>query len=87
MLTALFPDIGHTPWDWPELAEAVARHVEAQGNAFVVYREDLDENVSVPSALIASFGAAVDDPIIEVSFGAGSSENVYRRWPTPVAAA
>ena len=86
MLTALFPDVGHTPWDWPELAEALAQQVEGQGTTFVVYREDLDDSLDTKDALIAHFGAAVEDEVFEISLGADLSEPVGRRWTAVEAA-
>ena len=87
LLATLFPDLKHTPWDWPELAESLARQVEEQGSAFVVYREDLDESVDIKDALIAGFGAGAEDQVVEINFGSGISENTYRRWAAAVAAA
>ena len=80
MLGCLFPEISETPWDWPELAESLAGQVERRGDAFVVYREDLDERVSVKDALVAQFGAALDDEIVEVHFGAGLHQVLHQRW-------
>lgn len=80
MLTAIFPDARYTPWDWPDLAESLAEIAEGQGTAFVVYREDLDERLSVKDALMRSFGAAIDDDIVEVHFGAGLHQVMHQRW-------
>jgi len=71
MLSALFPGVRSTPWDWPELAELLAALVEERTDAFIVYREDLDEKRSVKDALLRDFGAASDDQIIEVDAGLG----------------
>ena len=40
------------------------------GNAYGVYREDLEEGLSVKDALVGHFGAALDDEIVEIQFGA-----------------
>lgn len=80
MLTALFPDMQPTPWDWPDLAATLAAMVEGQGSAIVVFREDLDERLSVKDALIRHFGAALEDDIVEVQFGAGLHQVAHQRW-------
>jgi hypothetical protein len=81
-LQALFPRTPYTPWDWPDLADALARLVEAQGDAYVVHREDLDETLSVRDSLLRQFGAALDDAIIEVDFGPGLNQFLHQRWAT-----
>ena len=82
LLTSLFPGVSHTPWDWPDLAEAVAGLVEAQADAHVIYHEDLDESLSVRDALLRHFGAAFDDDIIEIQFGAGLTQFLHQPWAT-----
>jgi hypothetical protein len=80
LLTSLFPDLRYTPWDWPDLAESLAGLIEAQGDAHVVYREDMDEKLTVKDALLRHFGAALDDEIIEIQFGAGLTQFLHQRW-------
>jgi hypothetical protein len=80
ILTAMFPDVQPTPWDWPDLAGELASIIEGQGDAFVVFREDLDERISVKDALLRDFGAALDDEIVEVQFGAALHEVLHQRW-------
>ena len=82
MLAALFPGTRYTPWDWPDLAESLATIVEGQASAFVVYREDLDEELSVKDALLQHFGAALDDEIIEIQFGIGLHQILHQPWAT-----
>ena len=82
ILTSLFPDVRFTPWDWPDLAEALAAVVEAQGDACVVYREDMAEHLSVKEALLREFGATLADEIIEIQFGAGLTQFLHQRWST-----
>jgi hypothetical protein len=76
LLAALFPGVSYTLWDWPDLAEAVAALVEGQETGFVVYREELDEQLSTRDALVQHFGADAGDEIIEVSFG----KSAHPRW-------
>lgn len=78
-LTSLFSETRHTPWDWPDLAESLAAVIEAPGDAYVVYREDLDERISVKDALVRQFGAAMDDDVVEVHLGAGLPQVVSQR--------
>ena len=84
ILSSLFPDVRFTPWDWPDLAESLAAVVEAQGEgeACVVYREDMDEHLSVKEALLREFGATLADEIIEIQFGAGLTQFLHQRWST-----
>ena len=87
LLASLFPGTSHTPWDWPDLAASLAAMVEAQAGAQVVYREDLDEQLSVKDSLVRHFGAALDDEIIEIQFGAGLTQFFHQRWATEALAA
>lgn len=82
LLTALFPATQYSPWDWPDLAESLATLIEAQASAQVIYREDLDEHLSVKDSLMRDFGAEVDDEIIEIQFGAGLTQFLHQRWAT-----
>jgi len=82
ILTSLFPDLRLTPWDWPELAESLAAVIEAQGEACVVYREDMAEHLSVKESLLREFGATLEDEIIEIQFGAGLTQFLHQRWST-----
>ncbi len=79
-LASLFPGHRHTPWDWPDLAESLASLVTAQGDACVVYREDLDETLSLRVDLTLHFGANADDEIIEVQFPLGLAKAHYQHW-------
>lgn len=85
MLISLFPETRHTPWDWPDLAGSVTALIEGQGDACVIYREDLDEHLSVKDALVRNFGAALNDEIVEVQFGAGLHQILHQRWATEAA--
>jgi hypothetical protein len=82
ILTSLFPDAKYTPWDWPDLAASIAGLIEAQGSAEVVYREDLDERLSVKDSLVRDCGAQLDDEIIEIEMGAGLLQFGHLRWAT-----
>lgn len=82
LFSSLFPGKQFSPWDWPDLAESLASLMEADGGAHIVYREDLDENLSVKDALLRHFGAALDDEIIEIQFGPGLNQFFHQQWST-----
>ena len=70
-LASLFPGVEYTPWDWPDLAESLAASIEEHAEAHVVYREDMDESLTVRDDLMRQFGAGSDDEIIETQLGFG----------------
>lgn len=82
MLNAIFPGAANSTGDWADLAETVAALVEGRGQAYVVYREDLDEDLGVKDSLLQNFGAALNDEIIEIQFGAGLHQILHQRWST-----
>jgi hypothetical protein len=82
LFSSLFPGTQYSAWDWPELAGSLASMVEAQAGAVIVYREDLDEKISVKDALLRDFGAALDDEIIEIHFGPGLNQFFHQQWAT-----
>lgn len=67
LLTSLFPGTHYAHWDWPDLAESVAGLVEGQGDAHLIYREDLDDNIDVKGALRRDFGAQETDEVVVLS--------------------
>jgi hypothetical protein len=79
-LTSLFPDVTFTAWNWADLADAIVVQIERHGDAHVIYREDLDEEHSVKDSLLSQFGAALDDEIVEIHFGAGLNQFLHQRW-------
>jgi hypothetical protein len=82
MLTSMFPGVKYTLWDWPDLAESLAGFIDGQGDAHVVYREDIDDRLSVRDALIRHFGADLSDQIVEVRFGPGLNQFLHQQWAT-----
>ncbi len=80
LLSSLFPGTRFAHWDWPDLAESIGSLVEGQGALHVVYREDIDEDLSVKDALVRDFGAALNDEIIEIQFGAALTQFMHERW-------
>ena len=79
LLTSLFPGTRFSPWDWPELAESLAGTIQGPA-AYVVYREELDDDLSVRDSLLRDFGAALDDDVIEVRFGPGLAQFLHDHW-------
>jgi hypothetical protein len=82
LLASMFPGIRHAAWDGPDLAESLAGLVEAQPEVHVVYREDLDERLSLKDELALHFGASLDDAIVEVQFGPGLTQFLHQHWST-----
>lgn len=79
MLSAVFPGVIRD-WDWLDLVESLSALVEGQGGAFVVYRDDLDEELGLRESLARNFGAQRDDEVIEVAFGADLHQIKHKRW-------
>ena len=79
LLTATFPRTAFTPWDWPELAEALAAMIEERSEAFVIFREDLDDRLGVKESVRRDFGAEEHDEILEIELDAVP----YRILPQP----
>ena len=82
LLGSLFPNMRFTSWDWPDLADSLAAMVESHADAHVVYREDLDEQLSVKDGLLRHFGAELHDEIIEIQFGPGLNQFLHQGWAT-----
>ena len=82
LLTSMFPGVRATPWDWPDLAESLTALIEGYADAHVVYREDLDERLSVRDGLMRHFGAELHDPIVEIQFGSGLNQFLHQQWAT-----
>jgi hypothetical protein len=70
LLSSVFPGTRYTPWDWPELAESLAALIEDRSDAFIVFSEDLDDQLSVKDAVDRDFGAVSGDAILEIDLGA-----------------
>jgi hypothetical protein len=80
MLSAIGPGAKFVPSDWPELAETLAGVLQQQRDVHVVFREDLDEEMSVKDSLVQHFGADLKDEIVEVRFGADLHHILHQRW-------
>lgn len=79
VLSTFFPEEHHTAWDWPDLAESLAALIEARGEVFVVYKEDLDDGLSIADALGLFCGATAEDDIIEMRLGIDSLQTISHR--------
>jgi hypothetical protein len=66
--------------NWPgsaraELAELLSTTAQQQAGVYVVFREDVPENVDLGQTMVNDFGATTGDEVVEVS-----TAGVPRRW-------
>ena len=71
LLTTLFPGLTWRQQDWLDLAELLGSAAQSHPDVFVVYREDLPDDVPVDHALRHDFGAQPGDEVVEVTPGPG----------------
>jgi hypothetical protein len=74
-LEGYFPDLHWNAAQRGELAEALGATACSQRDVVVVFREDLPEGEELKQVLVADFGAAAGDEIVEV---AGNSVHRWR---------
>lgn len=85
-LGSLFPGL---PWSGkvlPDLAEELGEAARSQGNVYVVYQEDLPEDVPPATGLLRDFGAEEGDEVVEVRPMAGGHLKEAGRWRLPILA-
>src|SRR5437660_1763942 len=80
VLGVLFPGLNWPTSAWPDLAEVLGSTALSHLDVFVVFREDLPEDVAPDDALTGTCGAAVGDEVVEVLPGARLTEVNLRRW-------
>lgn len=89
-LASVFPGLGWMRGDWPDLAEALAQAAEAQSGIYVVFADDVDENLGLEASLQRDFGAEMGDDIVVVkpgrSFAFVQAERHRIGMPAPRAA-
>lgn len=68
-LSHAFPGLSWPRADWSDLAEALGNAATAQHDVFVVFREDLPEDMEPLAALTTDFGAEPGDDVIELQAG------------------
>ncbi len=80
LLSGLFPGTSWPHEDWHDLGEALGAAAVGQGEAFVVYAEDLPADEPLENALMFHFGAEPGDQVIEVRVGRSLAEIGVQRW-------
>lgn len=75
-LGTAFPGLHWQHHTWPDLAEAVAAFASIQPGAYVVFREDLADELQPEASIVRDFGAEPGDEIIEVH----APGSAGRRW-------
>jgi hypothetical protein len=79
-LETVFPGLHWNQTGWNDLAEWLGAAAHRHGQVYVVYREDLPDDVTQTEALRTEFGAEPGDEIIEVAdVSPGITPNT-RRW-------
>lgn len=84
LLEATFPGLAWPRESLADLAEALAQAAEEQPGAYVVFAEDLDDDLSLEESLERDFGAEPGDEAIVVASRPGHP--VERRRVVPRAA-
>jgi len=79
-LGGLFPGRSWQKGEWTELAESLANAAEGHPGVYVVFSEDLAEDVPAEIALQRDFGAEAGDEVIEVRSTKTFSDWNVRRW-------
>jgi hypothetical protein len=79
-IKSLFPGIAAGRLQGALLAEMLAGAVTADGDVFVVHREDLPDREDPLAALAYCYGAEAGDEVVEVHAGPGPGEWTSRRW-------
>ncbi|MBX9680716.1 MAG: hypothetical protein K2X38_18325 [Gemmataceae bacterium] len=79
-LSGMFPDQSWRSGDWADLAESLANAAEGHAGVYVVFAEDLAEDVAAQEALQRDFGAEPGDDVIEVRATRTLGDWNIRRW-------
>lgn len=77
-LDSIFPGMNWASNASEELAETLAGLAESQSEVFVIYREDLPADVSLPENLVDVFGADVGDLVVELP--SSKEEGVFPKF-------
>lgn len=86
LLANLFPGLSWSTEEWPELAELLRHAAEDRAGAYVVFRDEVADDLPLWQALVRDFGAAPCDAVIEVAIGADLTETRAGRWFVPLSA-
>jgi hypothetical protein len=79
-LATVFPGLDWQRPQWRDLAEVLGANVPQQSDVYVVYREDLTDNVVLDEALVRDYGAERGDEVVEVALGGRLALLTTRRW-------
>ena len=80
LLSAIFPGLTYPRSMWHDLAEALGAAAQCHDDVYVVYAEDLPDDLPIEEALVQHFGMEPGDQVIAVRFGSNLSEPSAHRW-------
>jgi len=80
LLAGLFPGTVWPRDDWLDLAEALGAAAMTHDDVYVIYAEDLPDDLSLEAALMDYFGAEPGDEVVEVRPGETLAEIAVQRW-------
>lgn len=86
LLTDLFPGLSWPRSSWNDLAESLAAVAHGNDDRYVVFAEDLPDDIPLEQALAIYFGAEAGDEIISVRPGQRLADIDTRRWTFGAAA-
>jgi hypothetical protein len=80
LLAHLFPGLTWPDSTWNDLAEALGAAAQVNGDRYVVFAEDLPDQLPLDDALALHFGAEPGDEIYSVRAARRLGEVQARRW-------
>lgn len=80
LLADLFPGLTWPRSTWHDLAEALGAAAQVNSDHYVVFAEDLPDDVPLDTALEVYFGAEKGDEIVSVRPGLRLNDVDVRRW-------
>jgi hypothetical protein len=80
LLTSLFPGLSWPAATWHDLAESLAAAAQVDGDRYVVFAEDLPDDLPLEEALALYFGAEAGDEIVRVRPGPHLADVVTQSW-------
>jgi hypothetical protein len=79
-LESVFPGLHWDHEAWTDLAESLGAAANRHAEVYVVYREDLPDDVEKAEALQTNFGAEPGDEIVEIVDVIPGKSPATRRW-------
>ena len=80
LLAGLFPGVAWPRSSWHDLAESLGAAAQVSGDRYVVFAEDLPDDLPLEDALALHFGAEPGDEIVSVRLGRTLVDVDARRW-------